>query len=106
MSLRTASMKPVTQEPHQARAVRTYPWRDARCVLIVMCLALSSVAGADEWARQRPLRLIVPFPPGGTADLLARMLAPPMGAALGQPRRQACADDSNPISSFSVGNRK
>ena len=59
-------------------------WRAAGCAFIVMCLAVSGFAGAAEWSPQRPLRLIVPFPPGGTADLLARMLAAPMGTALGQ----------------------
>jgi tripartite-type tricarboxylate transporter receptor subunit TctC len=51
---------------------------------IVLCLAAAGFANAQEWTPQRPLRLIVPFPPGGTADLLARLLATPMGAALGQ----------------------
>jgi tripartite-type tricarboxylate transporter receptor subunit TctC len=32
----------------------------------------------------KPLRLIVAFPPGGTADVVARTLAQPLGAALGQ----------------------
>ena len=32
----------------------------------------------------RPLRLIVPFPPGGTTDTLARMTAERMAALLGQ----------------------
>ena len=41
-------------------------------------------AAAQDWQPQRPLRMIVPFPPGGTADLLARLLATPMGNALGQ----------------------
>jgi tripartite-type tricarboxylate transporter receptor subunit TctC len=33
---------------------------------------------------KRPLRLIVPFPTGGTADLLGRLIAPALGNALGQ----------------------
>ncbi len=32
----------------------------------------------------RPLRLVVPFPPGGLTDVVARLVAEPMGADLGQ----------------------
>jgi tripartite-type tricarboxylate transporter receptor subunit TctC len=33
----------------------------------------------------RPIRLVVPYPPGGTADLLARVLGQRLGETLGQP---------------------
>ncbi len=38
-----------------------------------------------QWAPVRPIRLVVPFAPGGILDQLGRMLAEPMGRRLGQP---------------------
>ncbi len=52
------------------------------CV-IVACTALSAAA-ADEVYPARPIRLMVPFPPGGGADTLARIITPKLYAALGQ----------------------
>jgi tripartite-type tricarboxylate transporter receptor subunit TctC len=43
----------------------------------------AAYAQADAWP-SRPIRLISPFPPGGTTDLLARLFAPPLSQALGQ----------------------
>src|SRR5262249_54795154 len=47
-------------------------------------LALLSSARADNFP-SRPITLIVPFPPGGSTDVAARIMADKMGAALGQP---------------------
>jgi len=49
-------------------------------------LALARPAPAQEagWPR-RPVRLVIPFPPGGTTDLMGRMLAERLAARLGHP---------------------
>jgi tripartite-type tricarboxylate transporter receptor subunit TctC len=47
-------------------------------------VALLSAVRADNFP-SRPITLIVPFPPGGSTDVAARIMADKMGAALGQP---------------------
>jgi tripartite-type tricarboxylate transporter receptor subunit TctC len=56
-----------------------------RRAILAAALVAPAVARAQGTFPDRPLRLVVPFPPGGTADLLARLAAREMEAALGQP---------------------
>ncbi|MFN6955914.1 MAG: Bug family tripartite tricarboxylate transporter substrate binding protein [Acetobacteraceae bacterium] len=55
-----------------------------RLLLAVPAVFAAGRAAAQAWP-SRPMRLIVPFPPGGTTDIVGRLVAARMGAALGQP---------------------
>ncbi|MDB5886425.1 MAG: hypothetical protein JWR74_2596 [Polaromonas sp.] len=46
--------------------------------------AAHAQAAADNWPA-KPIRWIVPFPPGGAMDAIARTLGEKAGKALGQP---------------------
>ncbi len=51
-------------------------------ILFVALVTAFSPVNAQEWPN-RPISLIVSYPPGGTADLMARTVATPLGKILG-----------------------
>lgn len=54
-----------------------------RCLSIAL-LALPLAVHAQSYPN-RPIKMLVPFPAGGTVDFFARTIAPKLGDALGQP---------------------
>jgi len=55
-----------------------------RAFIVLAAAALfTSTALAQAWP-SKPIRIIVPYPPGGTSDILARSLGPKITEALGQ----------------------
>jgi tripartite-type tricarboxylate transporter receptor subunit TctC len=62
------------------------PMTFTRRGLMTLCLAAFASAGAHAQGNYptKPITLIVPTAPGGTTDIAARMLADPLGRALGQ----------------------
>jgi len=55
-----------------------------RSILLFLAAAFATFAVNAQYP-DRPVRLIVPFPPGGAAELGARIFTVPLGQALGQP---------------------
>lgn len=55
------------------------------CTLVLAsAAALAIQAAVAQEFPSKPVRLVVPFPPGGITDTLGRTLAPPLARALGQ----------------------
>jgi tripartite-type tricarboxylate transporter receptor subunit TctC len=55
-----------------------------RCFALVLACALSFATHAQEWPA-KPVRIIVPFPAGGSADLMPRAVAEKLAQKWGQP---------------------
>ena len=54
-----------------------------RAALVALVL-VSAGAAAQDWPN-KPVRFIVPYPPGGGTDVIARIVQEPLSKALGQP---------------------
>ena len=53
-------------------------------LLALLALLASATAFAQDWPT-RPVRFVVTFPPGGTSDIVARLISERLSARLGQP---------------------
>ena len=53
--------------------------------LYLVFASVAQLAAAQTYPSQ-PIRLIAPFPPGGSVDIMARLIADPLGAQLGSDR--------------------
>ena len=66
------------------KAVQTFSGRRMVQAMALTFAVTGGSAMAQPWP-SKPISLVVPFPAGGTTDVLARALAQPLSQALGQP---------------------
>ena len=58
----------------------------SKSLLLVIALVLASLGQAHaQGYPNKPIRMVVPYPPGGVSDVATRLIAPRMSETLGQP---------------------
>jgi tripartite-type tricarboxylate transporter receptor subunit TctC len=62
--------------------MKTWTQRAALALIAAACLATPAVA--QVWPGKQPIKLVAVFPPGGSVDQVARILAQPLSQQLGQ----------------------
>ena len=72
--------------------------RVVKTVAIAFTVGFTAHASAQAWPT-KPIRMIIPFPPGGTTDILGRVAAQKLGEALGQ----QVVPDNRPGASGNIG---
>ena len=67
------------------RSKRNFVVRTFSVAALAVVPALTSLAHAQEWPGKRPITMVVGFPAGGSADMIARTIAEPLAKRLGTP---------------------
>ena len=70
-------------EPSERQTAGWHHFRLPPFAILLCCVLAAPPASAQQYPT-RPIRLLVPFAPGGGSDALARIITPRLGDALGQ----------------------
>lgn len=73
--------------------------RRSACVALAVAAVCGAAQAQETWP-SRPITLVVPFPPGGPTDMVARVLAQQVGQQLGQ----TIIVDNRPGANGNIGN--
>ena len=69
-----------TTRPHLLRRA----WLGAGALIVSLAAPFAPGSAFAQAYPDKPVKLIVPYPPGGATDVIGRVLAQKLGAALGQ----------------------
>src|SRR2546430_1500593 len=73
--------------------------RTTICLAAIVALGMLTGGAAAQGYPNKPIRMIVAFPPGGSTDTVARILGPRLSERLGQP----IVIDNRPGAGGSIG---
>lgn len=68
----------------QRHQFSTCPWQRHKIAAVLVLAAIATGTASAETYPSKPIRLIVPFAPGGTSDLMGRVVGAKLGEVLGQ----------------------